>query len=252
MKHLIPKKDRLIKVNYPKNPGCTVPIIYIRYYQGEVVYVGETVNYYGGRHLRPKCCDHSNITVEDLDDKKLFVGFNQEKRDRWKQQIIWDNTDTIRILNAPKDDGARKRWEAKLVCWLNPKLQRVKPYIHVAHLDVTSKKDQKIIKEVNGNMILGRIATFSRNILEEVNDYKTCKRQAHNILSPTGFRTTKDKKRIKQKIETAMRRAFREHSQMFMYKNNFLKERSIYPVVEKQVDEICDMLTEKVNGLELN
>ena len=67
MKHLIPKKDRLIKVNYPKNPGCTVPIIYIRYYQGEVVYVGETVNYYGGRHLRPKCCDHSNITVEDLD-----------------------------------------------------------------------------------------------------------------------------------------------------------------------------------------
>ena len=242
MKHLIPKKNKIIKVDYPTNPGCMVPIICIRYYQGTPVYVGETVNYYGGRHLRPRCRD-LNCTLEELDNGK-FPGWRGEKREEIRFQILWDNTDTIRVLNAPKNDQVRRRWEAKLVCWLNPKLQKVKKYIRHANLDIKSKKNLKIIKEINGDSILGRITTYSTNILKEIRDYKKFSRIPPDQWPVSGYGG-------KTYPSRCMSRALREHSQMIGYKKNFLSEKLVFPDLHRQVNQICDQITKKVNDLDV-
>ena len=56
MKHIIPKEKKKVEINYPglEFSSRKVPIIYIRYWNEEVVYVGETDDFYKGRHLRFK------------------------------------------------------------------------------------------------------------------------------------------------------------------------------------------------------
>ena len=94
MKHLVPKEKRKVELNFPNldTTARSAPIIYIRYWNDEVIYVGESTDFYSGRHLRYKCRPHS-----ESDDKTNFV----------------------RVLNAPENTAKRRKWEAKLVCWLN-------------------------------------------------------------------------------------------------------------------------------------
>lgn len=241
-KYIIPKDKRKIHVAYPENPGCMVPIIYIRYYKGIVIYVGETVNYYGGRHLRPRCRE-LHCTLEDLDNNK-FPGIRGEKEERLRSQIKWDNTDFIRILNAPENAYDRRRWEAKLVCWLNPKLQRVIKYISYAHLDEKCEKDLKIIKETNGKSIMGRLTTYTGNILGDIKDYKKFLNKPRNQWPVSGYGG-------KTYAETCAGRVFRTHSQMIDYKKNILSKKSVHPAVEEQANKLCDAVTKEINGLDL-
>ena len=52
MKGIIPKNKRKIKENFPhlESEQRDIPIIYIRYWDDTVIYVGESVNFYSGRH----------------------------------------------------------------------------------------------------------------------------------------------------------------------------------------------------------
>ena len=235
-KYIIPRDKKKIHVDYSENPGCSIPIIYIRYYKGVVIYVGETVNYYGGRHLRPRCRE-THCTLEDL-DKNKFPGIRGEKRERLMSQIKWDNTDFIRILNAPENQTDRRRWEAKLVCWLNPKLQRVIKYMSYAKLDEKCKKDLNIIKETNGESIIGRLTTYAANILGDIKNYKKM------LKNPC-------ESQAKTYVETRGRRVFRAYSQMIDYKKKLLSEKPVHPTAEEQVNKLCDLVAKKINIINL-
>jgi|TARA_Y100000034_G_C6852021_1_gene386615 hypothetical protein len=226
IKPIIPKKHRIIKVDYPKNPGCEVPVIYIRYKKDIIIYIGETVDYYKGRPLRPKCRD-LNCSLEDLDNNK-FPGIQGEKKEWWRHQIKWDNTDTVRILNAPKNGTQRKKWEAKLVCWLNPKLQKIEKYIGAANLDMKSKKNIALLTRVNSDKIIKKANTCSESILEEVNYYKKCKRKSSKTL------TSWEKKEVKREIDRCLRRASYELRKMYTYQTTYITSKNLCQKGSKQ------------------
>jgi len=90
------RKRNIVKINLiPKDPQHKQPGIYIHYYEGQVQYVGETVNVFDGRPFR---ASHSQPV------------------------------DKIRWLKASHDSGIRKKWEAYLVCKLKPTRQNVRQY----------------------------------------------------------------------------------------------------------------------------
>ena len=90
------RKRNIVKINLiPKDPQHRQPGIYIHYYEGQVQYVGETVNVFDGRPFR---ASHSQPV------------------------------DKIRWLRASQDASARKKWEAYLVCKLEPARQNVRQY----------------------------------------------------------------------------------------------------------------------------
>jgi hypothetical protein len=60
------------------------PIIYLRYFKGNLIYIGETISFLKSRHLR-----------EDI--------------------IQAGNFDCVKILKASKDTTRRRYWEAVLV-----------------------------------------------------------------------------------------------------------------------------------------
>jgi hypothetical protein len=68
------------------------PIIYLRYFKGNLIYVGETISFLKSRHLR-----------EDI--------------------IQAGNFDCVKILKASKDTTRRRYWEAVLVLKLKPSQQ---------------------------------------------------------------------------------------------------------------------------------
>jgi len=158
MKFLVPKDKRKVELNFPHLDlaSTDIPIIYIRYWNNDVVYVGESANFYSGRHLRYRCRDYP-----DTKDKTNFV----------------------RILNAPGDARKRRKWEAKLVCWLNPKLQKMNMYISKADLDYELKSNLEILKRLNDIKAERRIKTNLDDFLRAVRKYKARKIKDPNVSS---------------------------------------------------------------------
>jgi hypothetical protein len=67
------------------------PIIYLRYFENNLIYIGESSNLFSGRHAR--------------------------------EGIQPGNYDKIIIIKACKNDSRRRYWEAYLICKLKPRLQ---------------------------------------------------------------------------------------------------------------------------------
>ena len=106
---MIKSKKNIVEINLiPKDQWDKQPVIYIHYYKGVVQYVGQTVNIFDGRPFR--------------------ASYNQP-------------VDSIRWIKAPKNDRARLKWEAYLVCKLKPKRQNVKSYQWKSN-DSGYKKDE--------------------------------------------------------------------------------------------------------------
>jgi hypothetical protein len=81
-----------------KNKGKK-PVIYIRYKDGKVLYIGETDDHRKGRPFREE-------------NEKEKIG-------------DWDS---IKLLNASKNVSRRRYWEAYLICKLKPSSQNVSKY----------------------------------------------------------------------------------------------------------------------------
>ena len=237
-KNLIPREKKIIEINYPKNEsGEGVPIIYIRYWKNVVVYVGETDNYYKGRHLRPKCTDS-------------YGGINSTAEERL-ERMNWDNTDYIRVLNAPINQVARRRWEAKLICWLNPKLQKIGQYLHKAKLDFKSKKDAEIMMDFNDAKAVRKAVKIKEHFEEGVRYYKKWQRR------PASF----PERVVQENMERGERSALNyakemsKHKDMLktsMYKLSCANEPVFFPThpeVLERVHEVYQGMIEKLEKI---
>ena len=118
MKKILKKAEKI--VYYDKTNKERIPIIYIRYFKGEVIYIGESSNYSSNRHSR-------------IEEYSPF--------------------DRIRLLNAHKDTDIRRKWEAKLIVRLKPKMQRLDNYYRKASLDYKCSTDSSLIKTRNTRKI---------------------------------------------------------------------------------------------------
>ena len=221
MKHIIPKEKRKIKINFPNLEFSSrkAPIIYIRYWNEEVVYVGETDDFYKGRHLRFKC-------------KEAYGGITSTKEER-NQQEAWDKTNFIRILNAPKNAKHRRKWEAKLVCWLNPKLQKIKQYLGKANLDYNVEKNFSILKKINDKKAERRITNNLKSFVTSFIRYRKNKNA--------------DKKTLKQNKESVFYNFQKIERQKISYHNfkEFLmtKEGEFFPLNKPSLDLIDHVYT---------
>ena len=72
------------------------PVIYLRYLNNKLLYVGESISFIKSRHCR-----------DDIDAGDF---------------------DLIKVLKAPKNLKRRKYWEAYLICKLNPINQNISKY----------------------------------------------------------------------------------------------------------------------------
>tara|TARA_R110000765_G_scaffold13648_1_gene40841 strand:+ start:293 stop:796 length:504 start_codon:yes stop_codon:yes gene_type:complete len=102
-----------------KNKGKE-PVIYIRYYKGEILYIGETGDSKGGRPFR-----YDNQGAAEIGS--------------------WDK---VRLLKASSHSDKRKLWEAWLICKLKPKNQKVHLYQRIVdknkkHGSIKNKKELK-------------------------------------------------------------------------------------------------------------
>tara|TARA_R100001244_G_scaffold127843_1_gene98611 strand:+ start:34 stop:837 length:804 start_codon:yes stop_codon:yes gene_type:complete len=116
-KQMINKKDKIIHLNGRRGEA---PVIYLRYYNDELRYVGETTNYWHGRPFR------------------------YEKGEGYE-------INKVRCLNASPDEGLRRKWEAKLIVKLKPSLQkeRLGAYVRKANLDYKCSEDRSILQKRN-------------------------------------------------------------------------------------------------------
>ena len=117
-KKILKKAERIIYCD--KTSKERIPIIYIRYFKGEVMYIGESSNYISNRHSR-------------IEENNPF--------------------DRIRLLNAHKDTDIRRKWEAKLIVRLKPKTQKLDNYYRKASLDYKCSTDSVLIKTRNSRKI---------------------------------------------------------------------------------------------------
>ena len=78
------------------------PVIYLRYLNGKLVYIGESFSFIKARHARE---DTIRESIGDFD--------------------------VVKILRAPKNKQRRKYWEAWLICKLKPINQRSELYKHL-------------------------------------------------------------------------------------------------------------------------
>ena len=235
-KNLIPREKRTVEINYPENEsGEGIPIIYIRYWKNVIVYVGETDNYYKGRHLRPKCTD-------------AYGGINSTSEERL-ERMNWDNTSFIRILNAPINTMDRRRWEARLICWLNPKLQKVGQYLHKAKLDFKSKKDAEIIMDFNDAKAVRRAVRIKEHFEEGVKYYKKWQRR------PASF----PEKVVQENMERGERTALNYMKEMFkheanlqasMYQIGLGAKPTFFPTHPKIVERIHEVYQSMIEKLE--
>ena len=118
MKKILKKAEKIIYCD--KTSKERIPIIYIRYFKGEVIYIGESSNYSSNRHSR-------------IEENNPF--------------------DRIRLLNAHKDTDIRRKWEAKLIVRLKPKMQGLNNYYRKASLDYKCSTDSSLIKTRNSRKI---------------------------------------------------------------------------------------------------
>ena len=115
MKKIIKKKDRVIHATRLGKKG-KLPVIYIRYYENVVMYIGETT---------------------DMQQNRPF---------RIEQNNPYDK---VRLLNASANTDLRRKWEAKLIVRLKPKTQKLGPYLRKAQLDYKCSTDSNFIKGKN-------------------------------------------------------------------------------------------------------
>mgnify|MGYP003664997578 CR=1 FL=1 len=92
------------------------PVIYLRYFKNELMYVGETKNSYGGRPFR--IMEHNPV-------------------------------DRIRLLKCSKNLERRHYWEAVLICKLKPKKQNSQLYVKKLGNFHPEKIKQKRIKRIH-------------------------------------------------------------------------------------------------------
>ena len=92
-----------------KNKGKE-PVIYIRYYKEEILYIGETGDSRAGRPFR------------DSNSGAAEIG----------------NWDRVRLLKASSHSDKRKFWEAWLICKLKPKNQKI--YLYQRIVDKNKKQ----------------------------------------------------------------------------------------------------------------
>ena len=118
VKKILKKAEKIVYCD--KTSKERIPIIYIRYFKGEVMYIGESSNYSSNRHSR-------------IEEYSPF--------------------DRIRLLNAHKDTDIRRKWEAKLIVRLKPKMQRLDNYYKKASLDYKCSTDSSLIKTRNSRKI---------------------------------------------------------------------------------------------------
>ena len=121
MKTILTKKEKITKIEVSGNKNVKRPIIYLRYFKGELIYVGESYSYESGRHLR-------------------FEEGNPY--------------DYVRCLNANADTDFRRKWEAKLIVRLKPKNQKPGHYWRRAKLDYACSTDGSIIRRKNTDKVL--------------------------------------------------------------------------------------------------
>ena len=121
-RNILSRQERIIK----KKGRGNRPIIYIRYLKDKVMYIGESRSYESSRHLR----DESST----------------------------GDYDVVRCLNAPRNKDLRRKWEAKLICWLKPETQDIKSYLRKAKLDYRCATDMAIIRRRNTEKILNHIS----------------------------------------------------------------------------------------------
>lgn len=85
------------------------PIIYLRYFENNLIYIGESLSLFCGRHAR-----------EDIQS---------------------GNYDKIVMIKACKNEKRRRYWEAYLICKLKPKFQsEMKQYKTILNGGKTYKK----------------------------------------------------------------------------------------------------------------
>jgi hypothetical protein len=88
------------------------PVIYLRYLNNQIIYIGESFSFLKSRHLR--------------DDYQA------------------GDFDTVKVLKAPRDKDRRRYWEAWLVCKLKPIKQRQELYQYI--VDRVNRRKVKKIK----------------------------------------------------------------------------------------------------------
>ena len=121
MKTILTKKEKITKREVSGDENVKRPIIYLRYFKGELIYIGESYSYESSRHLR-------------------FEEGNPY--------------DYVRCLNANADTDFRRKWEAKLIVRLKPKIQKLDHYWRKAKLDYTCSTDGAIIRRKNTDRVL--------------------------------------------------------------------------------------------------
>ena len=223
MKHIIPKEKKKVEINYPglEFSSRKVPIIYIRYWNEEVVYVGETDDFYKGRHLRFKCRD-------------TYGGITSTKEER-DQQEKWDKTNFVRVLNAPKNTKHRRKWEAKLVCWLNPKLQKVNQYLKKANLDYNVEKNLYIFKKINDKKAERRITNNLESFLRSIKKFKENKN-----VSKNNYFSKQHKESVLHNFKTLERQKISYHN----FKEFLMtKEGEFFPLNKQSLDLIDHVYT---------
>jgi hypothetical protein len=109
------------------------PVIYLRYLNNKLVYIGESSSFIRARHARE----------ESL---KEAVG----------------DFDVVKILKAPKNKKRRKYWEAWLICKLKPTNQRSELYRHLIEKGNGREWKRSIKKIIYKNDIDIRKNTLSR------------------------------------------------------------------------------------------
>lgn len=123
MRSIVQKKDRIINATKEERKE-RIPVIYIRYYQGIVMYIGET---------------------RDINKDRPFRVEPNNPYDR------------VRVLNASANRDIRRKWEAKLIVRLQPKTQRISPYLRKAELDYKCSTDSNFIRGKNTHKVFEHI-----------------------------------------------------------------------------------------------
>jgi|TARA_Y100000114_G_scaffold70497_1_gene64469 hypothetical protein len=111
------------------------PVIYIRYYKGNILYIGETSDLRMGRPFREKNKSYENIRIGD-----------------------WDK---IRLLKASNDPNKRRWWEAWLICKLKPKNQKINLYKRIID-------KENYVKECEENYMSEKSIEEKKEILKKL------------------------------------------------------------------------------------
>jgi len=162
------RKKNIVKINLiPENSQHRQPGVYIHYHEGQVQYVGETVNVFDGRPFRAS-----------------------------RNQPV----DNVRWLRASNNDGLRKKWEAYLVCKLKPARQNVRQYegkasrvgysisqedMRERYREEQRKFTRKIIKNLRSALYDYSVSQKGYIPLDKLQIHQRCKNAYYNSITIT-------------------------------------------------------------------